>query len=93
MKATRSGRVAGIAKEAFDGTTGQIGLIEVFVNPHTWLTEATPAIAAVNKEITALKQEVLSLREELQQYRQLTLEVAALKRQISRSSGLLVARN
>lgn len=93
MKATKPGRVVGIAKEAFDGTPGQIGLIEVFVDPHTWLKESTPALAAMNKEVTALKQEVLSLREELQQYRQLTLEVAELKRQISRSLDLSVARN
>jgi hypothetical protein len=64
MKATRSGRVVGIAKGDFTGAPGDLGLIEVYVNPHTWMAESTAEMEVSETDIAALKNEVLALQVE-----------------------------
>ena len=64
MKATRTGRVVGIAKEAFGGEQEKVGLIEVYVNPHTWLAESTPGIKNMGGDLESFKKELIALKEE-----------------------------
>ncbi len=64
MRATRTGRVVGIAKQAFDGEQEKVGLIEVFVNPHTWLADSSPVTDAIGNDVESLKRELLVLKAE-----------------------------
>jgi hypothetical protein len=88
MKATRTGRVVGIAKGAFDGDHEKVGLIEVYVNPHTWLADSTTVSGAAGNDYDALKREFVVLKAENASLRERLDDIENLIHQLSARDDL-----
>ncbi|MEK6544266.1 MAG: hypothetical protein AABZ44_07530 [Elusimicrobiota bacterium] len=64
MKATRSGRVIGMAMETFDGQKTKEGKVLVFVNPHYWVNAHDAR--KQTEELIALKQDIAQTKKEIE---------------------------